>query len=327
MEKSLDNARECVRLEPNRVNNNEDLIAAYINLDRLGEAEMALKQAEQRNLESEGLLALRYRLAFLNGDATRMVQAASQATGKPGIEDRLLATQSDTEAWYGRFKAAQALTRRAMDSAERNDAKELSARYQAEAALREAEVGNREQARADAGAAAKLAANGDVLANAALAMARAGDTSAAEKLADELDKSFPVDTVVQRYRLPTIRAAIALQRNDPNQAIELLQVTSPIELGDEGYLLPVYLRGEAYLMLHDGKAAAVEFQKFIDHRGLVANFPWGALARLGLARSYATTGDTAKAKAAYQDFLKLWKDADPDIPILQDAKAEYAKLR
>ena len=133
----------------------------------------------------------------------------------------------------------------------------------------------------------KLAANGDVLANAALAMARAGDTSAAEKLADELDKSFPVDTIVQRYRLPTIRAAIALQRKDPNQAIELLQVTSPIELGDVGYLLPVYLRGEAYLMLHDGKAAAVEFQKFIDHRGLVANFPWGALARLGLARAYA----------------------------------------
>ncbi len=162
---------------------------------------------------------------------------------------------------------------------------------------------------------------------AALALARAGDTAEAEKLADELDKNFPQDTLVQKYRLPTIRAAIALQRNDPNQAIELLQVTSPIELGDAGYMLPVYLRGEAYLMLHDGKAAAVEFQKFIDHRGLVANFPWGALARLQLGRAYALSGDKNKARDAYQEFLALWKDADPDIPILKDAKAEYGRLK
>ena len=330
--KSLDNARECMRLEPSRANNNEDLIAAYINLNRLDEAEAASQQAEQRNLESEGLLAVRYRLAFVNGDGTRAAQTLSEAMGKPAIEDRLLAAQSDTEAWYGRFNSARALTRRAMESAERNDAKEVSASYQAEAALRDAEAGKREEARADAGAAAKLAPNRDVLANAALAMARAGDTSAAEKLADELDKSFPVDTIVQRYRLPTIRAAVALERKDPNQAIELLQVTSPIELGDQGYLLPVYLRGEAYLMLADGKAAAVEFQKFIDHYGLVGNFSWGAMARLGLARAYALEAqrDPAyrdKARTAYQNFLTLWKDADPDIPIYKQAKAEYAKLQ
>jgi tetratricopeptide (TPR) repeat protein/predicted Ser/Thr protein kinase len=327
LDKSLDNARECMRLEPNRANNNEDLITAYINLNRLDEAEAASQQAEQRNLESEGLLAIRYQLAFVNGDATRAAQTLSKAMGKPGIEDRLLAVQSDTEAWYGRFNSARALTRRAMESAERNDAKEISASYQAEAALREAEAGNREQARADASAAVKLAANQDVLATAALALARAGDTAAAEKLATELDKTHPVDTIVQRYRLPTIRAAMALQRKNPNQAIELLQQTSPIELGDVGWLLPVYLRGEAYLMLGDGNRAAAEFQKFIDHRGLVANFPGGALARLGLARAYAMTGDTAKAKAAYQDFLTLWKGADPDVPILNEAKAEYAKLK
>ena len=307
LEKSLDNARECMRLEPSRANNNEDLIAAYINLNRLNEAKAASQQAEQRNLESEGLLAVRYRLAFVDGDATRAAQILSDAMGKPAIEDRLLAAQSDTEAWYGRFSSARALTRRAMDSAARNDAKELSARYQAEAALREAEAGSREQARADAGAAAKLAANGEVLANAALAMARAGDPSAAEKLADELDKSFPVDTVIQKYRLPTIRAAIALQRQDPNQALELLQITSPMELGDEGYLLPVYLRGEAYLMLHDGKAAAVEFQKFIDHRGLVANFPWGALARLQLGRAYTLSSDRMKRGAPTRNFLACGK--------------------
>jgi tetratricopeptide (TPR) repeat protein len=326
LEKSLDNARECMRLEPNRANNNEDLIAAYINLNRLDEAESASRQAVQRNLESEGLLAVRYRLAFINGDVTRAAQTLSEAMGKPGIEDRLLAAQSETEAWYGRFNSARALTRRAMQSAERNNAKELSAAYQAEAALREAGAGDREQARADAGAAVKLAANRDVLANAALALARAGDTAAAEKLATELDKTYPVDTIVRSYRLPTIRAAIALQRKDPTQAIELLQMTSPIELGDEGYLLPAYLRGEAYLLLHDGNAAAAEFQKFIDHRGLVANFPWGAPARLQLGRAYALSGDKNKARAAYQEFLDLWKDADPGVPMLKDAKAEYAKL-
>ena len=166
---------------------------------------------------------------------------------------------------------------------------------------------------------------------AALALARAGDTAGAEKLAAELHKTSPLDTLVQRYWLPTIRASVALQRKDQNQAVELLKVASPIELGEPTnltiFLCPAYLRGEAYLMLHDGNRAAAEFQKFIDHRGLVVNFPWGALARLGLARAFAMQGDTAKAKSAYQDFLTLWKDADPDIPILKQAKAEYAKLQ
>jgi predicted Zn-dependent protease len=166
---------------------------------------------------------------------------------------------------------------------------------------------------------------------AALALARAGDTAAAEKLVAELDRIFPLDTLVQRYWLPTIRAAVALQRKNPSRAVELLQAASTVELGQPTnfsvFLCPVYLRGEAYLMLHDGNAAAAEFQKFIDHRGVVVNFPWGALARLGLARAYAVQGDTAKAHIAYQDFLNLWKDADPDIPILKQAKAEYAKLQ
>jgi predicted Zn-dependent protease len=147
-------------------------------------------------------------------------------------------------------------------------------------------------------------------------------------LASVLDKTLPLDTLVQRYWLPTIRAAVALQRKDPNRAIELLKMARPIELQySNAILCPVYLRGEAYLTLHDGNRAAAEFQKFIDHRGLVRNFPWGALARLGLARAYAVQGNTVKARAAYQDFLTLWKDADPDIPILKQAKAEYAKLQ
>jgi predicted Zn-dependent protease len=165
----------------------------------------------------------------------------------------------------------------------------------------------------------------------AVALARAGDTVGAEKLAAELDRSFPLGTLVQRYWLPSIRAATALESKDANRAIELLKEASPLDLSAPTILtvglFPVYLRGEAYLMLHDGRGAEAEFQKFIDHRGLVGNYPWGAFARLGLGRAFATDGNTVKARAAYQDFLTLWKDADPDIPILKEAKAEYAKLK
>jgi len=348
-EKALEELREALHLEPNIGANFGDLGFAYTALDRLDEAEEVYKQAEERKLESEDLLQNRYLLAFLKGNAGLMAQLASAATGKPGTEDQLLATQADTEGWYGRLKNAHELTGRAMDSAQRNDANETAAAYQAEAALREVEAGNREQAGAEAKAALKLATNRDVREMAALALARAGDTAGAEKLAAELDKTFPLHTLVQRYWLPTIRAGVALERQDPSRAIELLKVASAIELGLPTNLLiilcPAYLRGEAYLMLHDGNRAAVEFQKFIDHRGLVVNFPWGALARLGLARAYAVEAGLsrhgenagvkpplqpaalAKARTAYQDFLTLWKDADPDIPILKEAKTEYAKLK
>jgi len=271
-------------------------------------------------------------LAFLKADAAKMAELALAAMGKQGTEDLLLASQADTEGWHGKLKNAHELTHRAMNSAEHNDAKESAASYQAAAALREVESGNREQARADAKGALKLAPNRDVRVVAALALARLGDTAGAEKLATELDKTYPRDTLVQRNWLPTIRAAVTLERKDPNRAIELLKETSKIELGQPTssltiFLCPVYIRGEAYLMLHDGHAAAAEFQKFIEHRGLVGNFPWGAIARLGLARAYALLGDTAEAKSAYQDFLTLWKDADRDTPILKDAKDEYAKLQ
>jgi eukaryotic-like serine/threonine-protein kinase len=331
-EKALEEFRDAMRLEPNSVPNYLNLGFAYTALNRLDEAEGIYKQAEERKLESEFLVQCRYWLAFLKGDTAQMAQLVAAAMGKPGTEDLLLAMQADTEGWYGKLKNAHELTQRAMDSAEHNDAKESAAAYQAAAALREVESGNREQARAEAHAAVKLAPNRDVQAIAALALARAGDTAGAEKLAAELDKTFPLGTLVQRYWLPTTRAAVALERKDPNRAIELLKVASTIELSGLTTtnlaicMSPAYVRGEAYLMLHDGKAAAAEFQKFIDHRGLVGNFPWGALARLGLARAYAMHGDTAKAKAAYQDFLTLWKDADPDIPILIAAKVEYAKL-
>jgi eukaryotic-like serine/threonine-protein kinase len=294
------------------------------------EAEAVFKQAEESKLENEILLQNRYQLAFLKDNAAQMAQLVSDAMGKPGAEDLLLATQADTEGWYGKLKNAHELTGRAMDSARRNDAKETAAAYQAAGALREVESGNWEQARAEANAALKVAPNRDVRAMAALALARAGDTAGSGKLTAELDKSFPLDTLVQRYWQPTIRAAVALQRKEPNRAIELLKVPSTIELSSATnftiLMCPAYLRGQAYLMLHDGSRAALELQKFIDHRGLVWNL-WGAVSRMGLARAYVMRGDTAKARAAYQDFLTLWKDADPDIPILKQAEAEYAKLQ
>jgi serine/threonine protein kinase/tetratricopeptide (TPR) repeat protein len=323
--------REAMRIEPNNEVTYLDLGSDYAALNQLDKAEATYKEAEERKLEGENLLSARYALAFLKGDTSQMTQLAAAAAGKPGTEDVLLASQADTAAWYGKMRNGRELTQRAMDSAQHNDAPEAAAGYQVAAALREVEWGNREQARTDANAAVRLASNRDVRAMAALALARAGDIPGAEKLAGELEKASPLDTLVQKYWLPTIGAAVALQRKDPNRAVELLRVSSTIELSQPmqvtGSLFPVYLRGEAYLMLHDGDAAAAEFRKFLDHRGLVANFPWGALGRLGLARAYALQGDTARARATYQDFLTLWKTADPDIPIYTQAKTEYAKLQ
>jgi len=339
-EKALREYTEALHLEPNDAANYSNLGTAYSNLNRLDEEEALYKQADDRKLENEGLLVNRYQLAFLKGDAPQMERLFSAAMGTPGTEDLMLAERADSQAWYGKLRNARELTRRAMYSAESNDAKESAAAYRAESALREVETGNREHARADANAAMKLAPNRDVRAMVALALALAGDSVGPEKLASELDKTFPLDTLVQRYWLPPIRAALALGRKDPNRALELLRETNTIELGQANIfvvLVPVYVRGKAYLALGDGNEALAEFQKFVDHRGLVGNFSWGALARLGLARAYAlqvqsaqgagANAGRAKAQAAYQDFLTIWKDADPDIPILKEAKAEYAKLR
>jgi eukaryotic-like serine/threonine-protein kinase len=331
-QKALEQELAALRLEPNDVLNYINVGTYYVTLNRLDEAESVYEQAEERQLDSEALLVNRYQLAFLKNDTSKMAQLVSAAMGKPRTEDMLLAAQADTDGWHGRLKSAHELTRRARDSAEDNDGKESAAAYQAAAALREVESGNREQARSDANAALKLAQNSSVQVVAALAMARAGDLPGAEKLTSEIDKMSPLDTGIQRYWLPTIRATIALERKDPNRAIELLKDASAIELAGGGgsyqvALCPVYIRGEAYLMLHDDNAAAAEFQKFFEHRGAVGNFPWGALARLQLARAYAMRGDTAKAKAAYQDFLTIWKDADSDIPILKQAKLEYTTLQ
>jgi tetratricopeptide (TPR) repeat protein len=259
-----------------------------------------------------------------------MAQRAATVAGKPNEDDAMLASQADTAAWYGKAKEARQLTRRAMESVLQKDVREIAAAYQAEAAEIEADQGRREQAHADAIGSMRLASNREVQRMASLALARSGDIPRAQELAAGLDRDFPLDTMVQSYWLPVIRAAVALQRRDPDKAISLLESAKATELGYTGgvpNMFPAYLRGEAYLMLHDGNRAAAEFQKYIDHRGLVRNSPWGALARLGLARAYAMQGDIAKARTVYRDFLTIWKDADPDLPLLKQAKAEYAKLQ
>jgi tetratricopeptide (TPR) repeat protein len=326
-EKALRQAREALPMGSRSDIYYAGLALDYADLNRLDEAEAVYKEAEQRNLQSEVLLAGRYRLAFLRADKEQAAHLAAAAIGQPGADDLLLAAQADTEAWYARD-----LTERAAQSAALRGAKEAAATYQVAAALRDAELSNKERARAQVTAALKLAPHREVQTMGALALARAGDSARAEKLADYLDKAFSLDTLVQRYWLPSVRAAIALQRKDPKRAIELLQSSDGIELsaGDvttvQVALCPSYLRGEAYLMLHDGTHAAAEFQKFIGHRGLVMNFSWGAMARLGLARAYAQQGDTVRARAVYHDLFSMWKDADPDLPVLRQARSEYRDL-
>jgi eukaryotic-like serine/threonine-protein kinase len=301
---------------------------AYMELNRLDEAEAVYWDAERQHVNNELLLASRYQIAFLKGDEAQMARVSASAVGVAGTEDLLLELRAGTEAWYGRFRRAAELTQDAMKSAKRNDAAESAAIYGATAALWEAEAGNPLGTRTDVATAMKLARDQNVRELGGLALALSGDTSGAERLAAELDQNRPLDTLVQSYWLPSIRAAVALQHKDPNRALDLLRNAGNIELSSQfqAALVPAYLRGEAYLMLHDGTRAAPEFQKFSEHRGLVVNFPWGALARLHLARAYALSGDSSKTRAAYRDFLSLWKDADPDIPILKQAKAEYAKL-
>jgi predicted Zn-dependent protease len=217
-------------------------------------------------------------------------------------------------------------------SAQRAEEKETEPGYEGDAALREILFGNAAESRQQAAAALALPTGRDVQYRAALALAFAEDTARAQSLADDLAKRLPEDTIVQFNYLPTIRAQISLDRDDPSKAIELLQAASPYELGQPGggasqpALYPVYVRAKAFLAAHQGAEAAGEFQKTLDHPGVVVNEPIGALAHLGLARAYALQGDTAKARTAYQDFFALWKDADPGIPILQQAKSEYAKL-
>ena len=323
-EKSLAEAREAFRLNPGSGMNAANIVVSYLRLNRLEEARNAAKEAQAKKLDSPELRDFLYQLAFLQNDAAGMAQQVAWAADKPGVEDVLLNYEADTAAYSAKLREARELSRRAVASAQRAEEKEVEASYEADAALREALFGNTVEAQQRAAAALVLSNGRGVQFGAALALAFAGDGVRAQTLADDLDKRLPEDTIVQFNFLPTIHAQLALSRNDSSKAVEILQAAAPYELGASG-LDPIYVRAEAYLAAHQGSEAAAEFQKILDHRGVVVNDPIGALAHLGLARAYVVQGDTAKAKAAYQDFLTLWKNADPDIPILKRAKAEYAR--
>jgi eukaryotic-like serine/threonine-protein kinase len=299
------------------------LFSAYVSANRPEEAKALVARGGLPDGSQNDL----YALAFLTGDQREMEHQMTLAAGKPHVEDVLLALASDTEAYYGRNAKARELSGRAVEAADRDNLKQNAARWRAREGLREAELGEDAAARRQTQAAMAVDSSRDLPTFTALAMARVGDSVKASKMANDLAKLNARETLFVRYWLPCIRAAVELKRGNADKSIEILQTSTPYEFGAAGPMYPAYLRGEAFLTLRRGKEATAEFQKVVDHRGVVLNNVLGALAYLGLGRAYVLTGETAKAHTAYQEFLTLWKDADPDIPILIAAKAEYAKLQ
>ncbi len=373
-EKALEECREAMRLQPNSVSSYGNLANIELIMNRLEDAQQVLSQAETRGFTSPAMQVFLYRLAFLRGDLPEMERRVAAAAGQPA-EDHLLAQQAYAEAYLGSLAKARELTRRTVESAMRDGRLEAAATFRAAGALREAMFGNREQARREAAAALAMTPGWTMQTLAALALARAGDSAQASELADYLHQQDPWDTLLNVYWLPTIRAwnvlgpdVVPTASPSPaalksgSAAIELLEPAKPYELGLPTLywvlnvtMCPVEARGEAYLTMGRGADAALEFQKIIDHPGLVGTFPIGALARLGLGRAYALQAGIdfrgerklgaqsgaaaskanptpppaalAKARSAYQEFLTLWRSADPDIPILKQARAEYARLQ
>jgi DNA-binding winged helix-turn-helix (wHTH) protein len=332
-EAALKESLEWLRLSPHNSLPYRFVGFAYLYLNRVEEAEATGKEAHAKGLDSR-LAPVLYEIAFYRNDAPEMARQATSAVGNADEGELLLALEADTAAYFGNLGKARKFSRQAADSAGRTGEKEIVATYYAASALREALFGNTDKARQQATVVKGSSTWRDMNYGMALALAYAEDADQAQALADDLGKRFPEDTVVQFNYLPTLRAKLALLRSNPRQALEALRVAAPYELGLPAIqyynwpnLYPVYVRGEAYLAAHQGNEAAAEFQKILDHRGIVLNEPLGALAHLQLGRAYAMQGDTAKSRAAYQDFLTLWKDADPDIPIFKQAKAEYVKLQ
>ena len=334
-EKAADEAQKAIELAPDFGVGYALLGSNSLSLGRLGAAEDAVRRASERKIEIPLLALVRYDIAFLKGDIGGMQREVDAARGKSGTEELISDHQAFALAYNGHLQEATKMLRRASDLAQQSAHREKAAVFETRAALWEAFYGNAPAAKPAAMAALALAQNREVQYGAALAFAMAGDSSQAQTLTDDLENSFPEDTSVKFNYLPTVRAFLAMNHGHPAKAIELLQVAVPYELGQPrsaqtgffGALYPIYARGQAYLAERQGAEAAREFQKILDHPGIMVGDPIGVLAHLQLGRAYAMRGDTAKAKAAYQDFLTLWKDADVDIPVLKEAKAEYAKLQ
>lgn len=320
--------REANQINPDNANVYVDLMVAYMALGRFDEARAVFEEAMERKLNNEALRVNRYGLAFVEGDTAAMEEQAAYAKGESDYEDRLQSYHADCVAYFGRLAAARELSLRAIEGASRTNALERAAEYKASIMWREAEVGNASIARIWATQATRASDSSYVKGFVALAMARIGDNTSAEKLAAELDREAADDTVMQRNTLPSIRALVELNRGNAAKALEVLSKSPPYDMGPGPYaaLEPVYVRGLAYLQAGRGPEAAAEFQKLVQYRGIVGSSITGALVHVQLARAYAMSGNTAAARTEYQNFLALWKDADPDVPILKQAKAEYAKL-
>jgi tetratricopeptide (TPR) repeat protein len=324
---------QAIRLDPSRAINYSNLVNINLNLSRFDEARAKAQEAQAKQMDSSSLRHQLYTLAFLTNDPRGMAQQVEWSEAKTGTEDILLGQEADVAASYGELNRAREISRRALALSTQPEKKNAAADYQVRASLREALFGNSKEARLYANAALHQPLARDAQFGAALALALTGDTLNAQRLADDLGKSFPDDTIVRFNYLPVLRAQLALDHGQASKAVEELQAAIPYELGSPGSrsfspsLYPIYLRGNAYLAAHQGEAAAAEFQKMIDHRGVSDADPVGVLAHLQLARSYEVSGNRGKARSSYQEFLTLWKGADPQIPILKQAKAEYANLK
>jgi eukaryotic-like serine/threonine-protein kinase len=317
--------QEALKLNPESGLGYSNLVSSYLSLNRLDEAKATAQEAQAHHLDSPNIHFFLYTVAFFQHDAAGMEREAAALMGKPGFEDVILNSESLTLGYAGQFAKKREMLQRAVDSAIRADEKETAAFYLSTGASHESLVRNAAVAKQQAQAALALSNGRDAVGNSAVALALAGDSAQAMRMADDLAKRFPQDTLVQSEYLPQIHGAVALESGNAAKAVEALAAAEPYEAGQALY--PAYIRGSAYLKLGQGSAAATEFQKIIDHPGATQNDPVGVLAHVGLARAYAASGDKTKARTAYQDFFSLWKDGDSDIPILKEAKAEYAKLQ
>jgi eukaryotic-like serine/threonine-protein kinase len=330
-DKAIAETEAAQRLEPT-ITDYANLATDYISVDRLQDAKQTLQEAQQNHFDGLFIRSNVYSLAFLAGDTAEMARQVAWAAGRSGEEDQMLNMDADTKAYFGRMAEARDLARRAADSAVRADAKETAAQWMVLQALREVEVGYLTGARQSVAHALALAPGRDVRVLSAVALARAGESAQSKAIMEQLKKSESTNMFLKVYWLPVLEASMDLAQHAPDRAIIALEPSLPYELGapapeNTGTLHPAYLRGLAYLEQKNGLAAATEFHKFIDHAGIVQNFLLGSLAHLQIARAYAVSGDTVKAKAAYQNFFTLWKDADADVPILKQARAEYAQLQ
>jgi serine/threonine protein kinase/tetratricopeptide (TPR) repeat protein len=323
-EKAVEAAREAIRLNPGSASGYSLSAAAFVGLNRLDEAKEIIGQAQAQKLETTPMRRLLYRIAFVQGDAATMQQQIEWLKGRP---DDYLAQgwQSETAAFAGQLRRAQELSNHAFELAERRDPKEVAAQIAVGGATRDAIFGDCTQVKEQTAKALGISQRPPTMANAGNALANCGEFSQAQAIVAELTRRFPKDTVLNKILLPLVQARIELQKGNAAQAIQLLETTRPFE----GYALfqIAYLRGQAYLNQQKGAEAATEFQKILDHRGSQPTSPLYPLAQLGLARAAALSGDTAKARKAYQDFFALWKDADPDLPLLQESRREYEKLK